>query len=69
MNRCIQRRYEFTNREVREILIGWMKQNDLPCPAYIGDAETTKWTVAPDGIIVEWSDADQVGVPDGKPVT
>lgn len=69
MNRCIRRHYTFSDRDVREILIEWMKGKDLPRPSYVGDTDTTKWTTLADGILVEWTEDDQVDVPSGKPVS
>lgn len=61
MNRSIRRNYSFDRNEVREILLWWMKQKDLPRPIYIDDTDTTSWSASKDGgIKVDWVDDDQV---------
>jgi hypothetical protein len=69
MNRCIKRSYAFTRQEVREVLVWWMKAKDLQAPQYIGDTDTTCWSMTDDGgVLVEWSADDQVDLESGKPV-
>lgn len=68
MNRSIRRKYGFTQPEIREILLWWMKQKDLQRPQYVGDTGTTCWsTTSDDGILVEWVDDDQIDLDTGKP--
>lgn len=69
MNRSIKRDYSFTQREVREILLWWMQSKDLQRPKYIGDTDTTCWSMTDDGgVRVEWTDDDQVDLETGKSV-
>lgn len=62
MNRQINRSYFFTDRDVNEALIHWIKTRDLPQPEYIGNAGKTKWTKESGGVRVEWSEEDEVEV-------
>lgn len=69
MNRCIKRDYSFSQREVREILLWWMKQKDLQRPQYVGDTDCTCWSATDDGgTRVEWTDDDQIDLETGQPV-
>ncbi len=60
MERRIVRSYSFTDRDVREALIAWLKAKDMPAPIYVGDADTTKWKTEPAGISVEWTEQDEI---------
>lgn len=69
MNRSIRRNYAFTQREVREILLWWMKQKDLQRPQYLGDTDDTFWSTTEDGgVRVEWLADDQIDLETGQPV-
>jgi len=52
----ITRRYSFTQRDVYEALVAWLKSQDIQQPIYVGDAETTRWFWNADGIKVEWTE-------------
>jgi DNA-binding beta-propeller fold protein YncE len=62
MTRTITRSYAFSQSDVREALIAWMKSKDLQAPMYVGDTPSgTTWTVTEDGgHTVTWIDEDEV---------
>jgi hypothetical protein len=68
VNRSIRRSYSFSQRDIREVLIWWMKEKDLQRPQYVGDTDDTCWSMTPDGgVRVEWTADDQVDLETGKP--
>lgn len=52
----IVRTCSFSDREVNEALIAWLKSKDRPAPGYVGDTPTTKWIKESHGITVEWKE-------------
>ena len=60
MERRIDRSYAFSDREIREALVAWLKSKDLQAPQYVGDTPDTKWIKEPAGIRVEWSEKDEL---------
>lgn len=49
------RTYEFTDREIREILVEWMHSKGMHQPSYVGDTPCTKWTKSDSGMTVTWT--------------
>jgi hypothetical protein len=60
MERKIVRTYAFSDQEVNEALIAWLKSKDIQAPSYVGNTPCTKWIKEPKGIRVEWTDADEM---------
>lgn len=60
MDRRIERRYFFSEREIREILVAHLKAKDVPAPDYVGDTPTCKWENDPLGVYVTWTDESQI---------
>jgi hypothetical protein len=61
MKRSITRSYIFSEGDVREALLAWLRAKDLPTPKYIGNTPDTDWAVYDDGgIRVEWTEEDEV---------
>lgn len=60
MERKIVRTYAFSDREVNEALIAFLKAKDMQAPSYVADTPTTKWIKEPMGIRVEWTDEDEM---------
>lgn len=64
MTRTIDRKYVFTQSEVREALIAMMKAKGVQAPEYIGDTKTCFWENHPDGAVaVKWSVEDDLTIP------
>ena len=61
MVRTLTRRYEFTPREVREAILSWLKEHDIPRPDYVESNDMVEWTHKPDGgIEVGWVLKDEI---------
>jgi len=61
MVRRIDRSYTFTEREVAEALIAWLKSKDMPAPQYVADTPCTKWRrLDGGGLSVEWTDESEM---------
>jgi hypothetical protein len=55
MTREITRRYSITGDEVREAVLLWLRQRDMPAPGD-GVDETWKWTDH-GAVTLEWTDS------------
>lgn len=63
MERKVVRTYAFPDRDVREILVAYLKSKDMPAPSYVGDTPTCKWTKDPEGVRVEWTEEGELSLP------
>lgn len=59
MERKIDRSYAFSEREIREALLAWLKAKDLPAPAGAYENQVT-WTQEPRGLRLAWSEQDEM---------
>lgn len=60
MNRSIRREYVFSQREVHEALIAWMKSKDLQAPDYVGNTPCTSWIREDESLRVVWIVEDKL---------
>lgn len=60
MKRRIHRSYFFADSEVNEAIVAYLRAKDLPCPEYVGNAGTTKWSKSDKGLTVEWVEEGEV---------
>lgn len=60
MVRKIERSYAFSDREIREALLAWLKVKDIPAPQYIGDTPNCKWIKEDAGLRVEWTEEGEI---------
>ena len=60
MVRKIERSYAFSDREIREALLGWLRAKNIPSPTYVGDTPDCKWIKEEGGLRVEWTEEDEI---------
>ncbi|WP_170145737.1 hypothetical protein [Rhodoplanes elegans] len=52
MERQITRRYAFAKKDLKEMILEWLRDKDLPVPANVDDAT---WDMDGETIALEWT--------------
>jgi hypothetical protein len=55
MDRSIDRRYRLNAEEVRDAILAWLRNQDIPTPLH---GEELSWTLDAHGATLEWTSDD-----------